>query len=177
MSNIVYVAASLDGFIADKDGGLDWLNSISNPEGIDFGYTDFIDRIDALIIGRVTYETVLEFGIEWPYSKSVFVLSTTLKTVPSELKGKVEIVTGNLKNVVDILNNRGFKNLYIDGGSTIQNFLKENLIHELIITTIPILLGGGVSLFEELDDSISLELIKSEVFLSSIVQNHYKIKR
>lgn len=176
MSNIVYIAASLDGFIADKDGGLEWLQNTPNPDGIDFGYKDFIDRIDAIIMGRRTFEVVLGFGIEWPYKKPVFVLTNTLKVVSDILKEHVEIITGNLQDIVNNLNKRGLKNIYIDGGSTIQSFLKENLIQEIIITTIPIILGGGVPLFSELQNSVSLELIKSEVFKDSIVQNHYRIK-
>ena len=177
MLNKVYIAASLDGYIADKDGSLEWLQSVPNPDGLDLGYKDFMNGIDAIIMGRVTYETVLGFGIEWPYNKPVFVLSTTLKTVPEELVGKVEIINGLLPEIVDKLNKREFNNLYIDGGSTVQNFLKEGLIHEIIITTIPVLLGGGAPLFGELSSQIELEHIKTEVFLNEIVQSHYRVKQ
>ena len=177
MPNIVYIAKSLDGYIADKDGSLEWLQSVPNPDGLDLGYRGFMNGIDAIIMGRVTYETVLGFGIEWPYNKPVFVLSTILKTVPEELGGKVEIVTGCLSEIVDKLNAQEFNNIYIDGGSTVQNFLKEGLIHEIIITTIPILLGGGTPLFGELSSNIELEHIKTEVFLEELVQSHYQIIR
>ena len=77
MTNIVYIATSLDGYIADKDGGLDWLNSIPNPENVDLGFANFMERIDALVMGRATFETVCGFDVEWPYPKPVFVLSNT----------------------------------------------------------------------------------------------------
>ena len=176
MPNVVYIAISLDGFIADKQGKLDWLNTVPNPNENDFGYSKFVDSIDAIVMGRVTFETVLGFGIEWPYKKTVFVLSNTLKKVPEELIEKVQIVNGPLKTVLKNLNQKSFNNLYIDGGSTIQSFLQEGLIDEMVITTIPILLGGGVPLFGDLPNHIQLELKNSKVFLGSIVQNNYIIK-
>ena len=98
MSNIVYIATSIDGYIAKKDGGLDWLNEVPNPDKSDFGFSNFMDSIDAIIMGRNTFEIVLSFG-EWPYNKPVFVLSNTLKTVPDNLKNKAEIL--NLKKNVN----------------------------------------------------------------------------
>jgi dihydrofolate reductase len=83
--NLVFIAKSLDGYIADKDGGIDWLHSIPNPDQIDMGYNKFIDRIDAIVMGRKTYETVCGFDIPWPYTKPVFVVSNTLKEVPEKL--------------------------------------------------------------------------------------------
>ncbi|UTB32506.1 MAG: hypothetical protein NKF70_13620 [Methanobacterium sp. ERen5] len=90
--NYVYIATSLDGFIARSDGGLDWLLNLDDPED-DYGFADFIEKIDALVIGRKTFETVLNFD-EKPYPKPVFVLSTTIQTVPSKLHGKVEVLNG-----------------------------------------------------------------------------------
>mgnify|MGYP001813881528 CR=1 FL=1 len=177
MSNIVYIATSLDGFIADKKGGLEWLSAVSNPTADDLGYKDFLGNIDAILMGRITYETVLEFGIGWPYKKPVFVLSNTLKKVPVELTDKVQIVNGQLKTIIAELNCKGFDNLYIDGGKTVQSFLYKGLVDEIIITIIPILLGGGASLFGELPNHIQLKLKKSQVFLDSIVQNHYLVNR
>lgn len=175
--NTVYIATSLDGYIADKDGGLDWLNSTPNPDNIDMGFYSFMDQIDALLMGRNTFETVVDFGGEWPYSKPVFVLSNSLTNVPEHLSEKVFIINGSLTEVLNQLHQQGKKSLYIDGGLTVQNFLKEDLIDELIITTMPILLGGGVSLFGKLTNELKFELVKSEVFLGQLVQNHYKRKR
>ena len=176
MSNTVFIATSLDGYIADKDGGLDWLQTIPNPENLDMGYVDLIDRIDALIMGRKTFDTVINFDIEWPYSKPVFVLSNSMKSIPKGYEGKAEPISGSLSDVVAAIHQKGHENLYIDGGVTIQNFLKEDLIDELIITVIPILLGGGTPLFGELSKPMEFEHVKTEVFLNAIVQNHYRRK-
>jgi dihydrofolate reductase len=173
-TNYVFIATSLDGKIADKNNGIDWLNTVPNPDNIDTGFKRFMSKIDALVMGRSTFEVVMGFGIEWPYSVPVFVLSNSLKEVPETCKGKVELVSGDIKTIVEELNNKGFKHLYIDGGQTIQSFLKEDLIDEFIITTIPILLGGGVPLFDELPDERKFQHLKTEVFLEQLVQSHYQ---
>ncbi len=172
-SNIVFIAKSLDGFISDKNGELDWLQSIPNPENIDMGYSDFMENIDAIVMGRVTFETVCNFDIDWPYTKPVFVLSNTMKSVNTKYQDKIELINGNLKNIINDLNHRGYNRIYIDGGRTIQSFLREDLIDELIITTIPVLLGGGSPLFSNIPMSINLEHVKTKVFLNQIVQSHY----
>ncbi|MCG9731181.1 dihydrofolate reductase family protein [Shewanella sp. Isolate13] len=173
MTNIVYIATSLDGFIADKDNKVDWLHDIPNPEGSDLGFADFMARIDALVMGRNTLKIVLSFGIDWPYSKPVFVLSNTLTQVPEGLEGKVFLVKGPLKEVLTQINNQGYHELYIDGGKTIQGFLKEDLIDELIITTIPVLLGGGIPLFGELASPLKFKHVKAERLVDYLIQNHF----
>lgn len=177
MSNVVFIATSLDGYIADKNGGVDWLHAIPNPEGNDMGYVKHVDSIDALVMGRNTLDMVLSFGIDWPYSKPVFVLSNTMTSVPEGYEDKVFLVKGELKDVLDEIHTKGFKNLYIDGGVTIQNFLKEDLIDKMIITTIPVLLGGGSPLFGDLETSMNFKCVNSEMFLDSIVQNHFVRER
>jgi dihydrofolate reductase len=177
MSNIVFIATSLDGYIADKDGGLDWLQSIPNPDNLDFGWADLFDRIDALVMGRKTFETVCSFDCDWPYSKPVFVLSNSLKLMPAEYEGKAQVIRGSLSEVIEAIRQKGHKHLYIDGGMTVQSFLKEDLIDELIITIIPILLGGGIPLFGELPKQMEFEHVKTEVYLKAIVQNHYRRKK
>ncbi|MGS0827182.1 dihydrofolate reductase family protein [Shewanella sp. 0m-8] len=177
MANIVYIATSLDGFIADKDSKVDWLHDIPNPDGSDLGFSDFMARIDALVMGRNTLEIVLSFGIDWPYSKPVFVLSNTLTELPEALVGKVFLVNGPLKHVVNQLNVQGYSNLYIDGGKTIQGFLQEDLIDELIITTIPVLLGGGVPLFGELASPLKFKHVKAERLIDCLVQNSFVRQR
>ena len=147
MTNIVYIATSTDGFIATKDGGIDWLMEVPNPDNSDYGFAEFIDSIDALVMGRKTYEKVLSFDCEWPYSKKVFVLSNSLKNIDPSVEGKADVIKGALKNVIKKLNDNGYKNLYIDGGATIQSFLKENLIDEMIITIVPATLGEGIPVF------------------------------
>lgn len=174
--NKVFIGCSLDGYIADRKGGLEWLDIIPNPKKLDLGYFAFMDTVDALLMGRVTFETVIGFDVPWPYSKPVFVLSTTLKQIPDSHKDKAYLVEGSLNDVLEQVHQKGFHRLYIDGGKLIQSFLREDLIDEMIITTIPVLLGGGHSLFGEHNQQLEFELVKSEILLDHIVQRHYKRK-
>ncbi|WP_439882459.1 dihydrofolate reductase family protein [Pontibacter sp. MBLB2868] len=175
--NSVFIATSIDGYIADKDGGLDWLHSIPNPENNDMGYVEFNDQIDALIMGRITFETVLGFDVDWPYNKPVFVLSNKLKEIPKSHKEKVFLVNGKITDILAQIHEKGFYRLYIDGGATIRSFLKEDLIDEMILSVIPVLLGGGSPLFTELPKELKFELIGTKTYLNQIVQNHYKRKK
>ena len=172
MATTVYIACSLDGFIARKDGSIDWLMDIPNPENSDYGFSDFMGRIDGIIMGRNTFETVVSFG-QWPYTKPVYVLSSTLKEVTPDLRDKAEVVQGDLPGIIASLKSKGIKHLYIDGGRTIQSFLKQDLIDELIITRIPVILGSGIPLFSELDRDIKLELIHSEILNKDLVKSTY----
>lgn len=173
MKNYVYIAVSLDGFIATKDGGLDWLHEIPNPEQSDYGYAAFMSTIDAIVMGRNTFEKVLTFGA-WPYDKPVFILSNNLKDLPESLTGKAQIIKGAIKEVLAGLRKQGYANLYIDGGATIQNFLKEDFIDELIITRIPILLGDGIPLFGKLERSLKFIHDKTEIYGNHLVKSHYR---
>ena len=175
--NSVFIATSIDGYIADKNGGIDWLHSIPNPDQDDMGYAEFINRIDALLMGRTTFETVIGFDVDWPYKQPVFVLSNKLKEIPESHKDKAYLVKGTLTDILDQIHKKGFKRLYIDGGTTIRNFLKEDLIDEMVLTTIPVLLGGGSSLFGELPNELNFELIETKTFLNQIIQGHYKRKK
>ncbi|MDO5969703.1 dihydrofolate reductase family protein [Flavivirga aquimarina] len=175
--NIVFIGKSLDGYIAGKNGELDWLDMIPNPEQNGMGYYDLMEEIDVIVMGKTTFETVISFDIDWPYKKHVFVLSHSLKEVPDNLKDKVTLLHGKESDVLDSIHKKGFNNLYIDGGKTVQNFLKADLIDELRISTIPIVLGGGVPLFDTLPKSLIFNHVKTEVFLNEIVQSHYKRKR
>ena len=175
--NKVFIATSLDGFISDRNGKIDWLNSIPNPSENDMGYKEFYSQIDALLMGRNTFETILGFDIEWPYDKPVFVLSNSLNSIPKIIDDKVFLVRGELKSIIHTINNKGYKNLYIDGGNTIQSLLNEDLIDELTITTFPLLLGGGAKLFTSIPNQLNFELIKTTTFLDQITQNTYSRKR
>lgn len=175
--NIVFIAKSLDGYIAGKNGELDWLHATPNPENNDMGYNRLMEEIDAIVMGRTTYETVCGFGGEWPYSKHVFVLSNSLQEIPEELNEKVSLANGSPQEILDKIHEKGYFKLYIDGGRTVQNFLKDDLIDELRITTIPILLGGGFSLFGDLPAPMEFDHIESKVFLNQLVQNCYSRKR
>lgn len=173
MTNKVFIATSLDGYIADKDNKIDWLHQLPNPDGDDFGFDAFIAGIDALLMGRNTFEMVLSFGVEWPYSKPVFVLSNSLTHVPKGYEGKVFLVNGELQKIVKNLAKPGYHNLYIDGGKTIQSFLKEDLVDEMILTRIPVLLGGGYPLFGDLPEPLGFKLLASKKYIDKVVQNHY----
>ena len=173
MKNSVFIATSIDGYIADKQGKLDWLEIIPNPKNIDCGFKKFMDNIDAILMGRKTFEIVDGFDCEWPYSRPVFVLSNTLSSLPEKYHGKAEIVHGDIHDAINIIQNKNFEHLYIDGGKVIQSFLSHDLIDEMIITTIPILLGGGSPLFSHLNNHLAFRLKKSGVFLDNIVQNHF----
>jgi len=173
MANFVYIATSLDGFIAGEDGDSSWLTEIPNPDQSDFGFADFMSRIDALIMGRKTFDQVLAFGV-WPYDKPVFVLSNTLRSIPAEAATKAEVINGELEPVIAKLKSRGHLNLYVDGGVTIQSFLQEDLIDEMIITRVPILLGSGVQLFGHLQDAMEFSLERTEILNGGLVKSSYK---
>lgn len=175
--NIVFIAKSLDGFIAGRNGELDWLEMVPNPDHVDMGFLPLLEEVDAIVMGRTTYETVLGFGGEWPYSKHVFVLSRSIKHIPEALSQKVSLLQGSPEEIVSEIHKRGYFTLYIDGGRTIQDFLRADLIDELRISTIPILLGGGFPLFGDLPEPLAFEHIESKVFLGQIVQDCYRRKR
>ena len=175
--NKVFIATSLDGYIADKNGGIEWLHSVPNPDNNDMGYEKFISGMDAIVMGRSTFSTVCGFDIGWPYDIPVFVLSSSMLKVPTELKGKVSLVNGKLPDILDKIHSLGYHNLYIDGGKTIQGFLKEDLIDEMTITIIPWMLGGGISLFSEMPQCLLFECTSTKIFLGQVVQNHFVRKR
>lgn len=131
-------------------------------------------EIDAVIMGRNTFEVVKSFEGEWVYNKPVYVLSNTLKDLPEYYKDKVKVVSGDIVDIVYDLNKEGLVNLYIDGGVTIQSFLKKDMIDEMIITTIPTLLGGGLPLFGELNKPLKFKHYKTEILLDSIIKNYYR---
>jgi dihydrofolate reductase len=170
MKNIVYIGTSQDGFIATVDGDVDWLNNVENPEQSDFGFQDFMNSIDAVVMGRKTYEKVLSFNCPWPYSKKVFVLSSTLKDVAEGLKDKVEIVKGPILELVDELHRRGYKNLYVDGGTTIQSFLELDLIDEMIITKVPVVLKDGIPPFKNSGHESRFKLDKKIEYKGGVVK-------
>jgi dihydrofolate reductase len=173
MKATVYVATSLDGFIARPDGNIDWLGEPSN-NGEDYGYQKFIETVDFLVMGRNTYDKVLSFG-QWPYSKHVVVLTNRPLTIEDDLAKSVETMSGSPADIVDELSKRGAEHLYIDGGKTIQNFLNANLIQRIIITKIPVLLGEGIPLFGPLHKDIMLKHVETQTFADGNVQSEYEV--
>lgn len=173
----VYIAASVDGFIAGPDGELDWLHKpeYATAEAGDYGYEAFVSTVDALVMGRHTYEKVLSFA-EWPYGEmTVVVLSSQFLDIPENLKGKVIGEQGTPQEIVARLEEKGFGHLYIDGGVTIQRFLQAGLIDQMIITRIPVLLGDGIPLFGSIRTEIHLRHVRTQSFENGFVQSHYEV--
>lgn len=173
----VFIATSLDGYIAEEDGSIDWLNRFNEtvPSGEDCGYKSFISTVDTLIMGRKTFEKVCEFE-SWPYDLPVIVLSSqTNYCVPEFLKSKVSVTSENPEKLIQRLSSEKIKHIYLDGGKTIQSFIKENLVDELTITLIPILLGAGCSLFGTLNKEVRLKQLGCQSYDFGCVQLKYKI--
>jgi len=168
----VFIASSLDGFIAREDGNLDWLMS-RTPVDSDTGYDAFMAGIDVIVMGRYTFETVLGFD-DWPYEgKRVVVLSRMLDEVPVTLAGKVTLHPGPVRALYDALAASGCQGLYVDGGQTVQSFLREDLVDELTITTIPVLLGRGIPLFGHTGHDIPLRHTGTRQLPGGLVQDSY----
>lgn len=172
-TNKVFIAASLDGFIADEQGKVDFLNAFSDPQQGDMGYTTFIENIDAILMGRKTYETVLSFGIDWPYAKPVFIWTTQNISISESLKEKVIPLRGSLEEILHQIHKQGYHDLYIDGGQTIQSFLNAGLIHEMTLSTIPVLLGSGIPLFKNVKNHQQFKCTNTVCFPNGIVQNQF----
>lgn len=173
MNASVFIATSLDGFIARPNGDLDWLHG-DGAEGGPHGYDEFIATVDALVIGRKTYETVLAFET-WPYGgKPVFVLSTRA-LAPAPPGAVVEHMSGDPADIVSRLAARGIGHIYVDGGITIQRFLRAGLIQRLILNRIPVLLGAGIPLFGELSRDIRLRHVTTRQFAGGLVQSEYVV--
>ncbi len=173
----VFIASSLDGYIARSDGDISWLHDLPNI-GSDYGYSDFMDRMDGIVMGRGTFEKVLSFGIGWPYTKRVIVLSQSLKVLPDNL-GTSNVVLSR-ETPVDLmarLGREGWQAAYVDGGRVISSFLSAGLIDDMTISRVPILLGSGLPLFSGLTGSISLEHVETCSFSSGLVQTRYRVRR
>ena len=172
MKASVFIATSVDGFIARPDGALDWLPG----DGVeDHGYTEFFASVDALVIGRKTFETVLDFD-QWPYGdKLVVVLTSKPPDFTAPTGSRCEFMSGTPREIIDRLSARGLKHLYIDGGVTIQRFLAAGLIQHLTVTRIPVLLGSGIPLFGPIPHDIRLEHVRTRSYPSGLVQSDYTI--
>lgn len=172
----VYIATSLDGFIARPNGDLDWLtNGHDAPEGEDYGYQAFMDTVDGIIMGRHTFEKVLTFDA-WPYpTHTVVVLSSRTMTLPSHLGKNVQLLSATPQDVMRQLATQGVHHVYVDGGTTIQRFLEAELINELIITRLPMLIGEGIPLFGAVRSDIKLTHVETRQFPNGFVQSRYRM--
>lgn len=167
----VFVGTSLDGFIARADGSLDFLDA---GGGEPHGYEEFMATVDALVIGRKTYETVLGFG-GWAYGqKPVFVVSSR-PIAPAPSGAVVEHLSGPPADIVAQLAARGIRHIYVDGGDTIQRFLRAGLIDRLIVTRVPVLIGAGIPLFGALDGDIPLRHVATRQYAGGLVQSEYVV--
>jgi dihydrofolate reductase len=171
----IFIATSLDGYIAREDGDIEWLLR-HDASGEDHGYNDFIREIDAIIMGRGTFETVRDIK-PWFYSRPVLVLSATLanQPVPADLVGKVRFTEKSPQQAMAMLEVEGCRRVYVDGGRVIQSFLSEGLISDLVVTRVPILLGSGRPLFGSLTHDIRLAHVSTRPFPSGLVQSTYSI--
>jgi dihydrofolate reductase len=171
MTISVFVGTSVDGFIARPGGELDFLPA---GGGEPHGYDEFIAGIDAIVMGRNTFETVLGFG-EWPYGERRVVVLSGRPLDLSSLPGTVEQMSGEPASIVARLAASGAQNLYVDGGVTIQGFLRANLVDRLIVTRVPVLIGQGIPLFGSLPHDIRLRHVATRSFPSGLVQSEYDV--
>jgi dihydrofolate reductase len=170
----VFIATSLDGYIARPDGALDWLEPFQGDG--DNGYAAFIAGMDGIVMGRGTFETVLGFG-EWPYAVPVVVMSRTLTAadLPARLAGKFEVMSGGPEDVVRDLSARGWRRAYVDGGRIVQAFLNAGLIADMAVFRMPVLLGSGRPLFGAVPRDIRLETLNAAVLPTGAVRTDYRV--
>lgn len=168
---VLYIAMSLDGYIAKPNDDIGFL-SIVEQEGQDYGYGDFVKTVDAVIVGRKTYEKVISMGFDFPHTdKDAYIITRT----PRPNLGSVKFYTGDLKSLVHKLKSMDGKNIYCDGGAEIVNeLLKDDLIDEFVISIIPILVGNGTKLFKDDRPEQKLELVSVKSFDKGLTQLHYK---
>lgn len=167
---IVYIAMSLDGYIAKEDGDVDFLAMVEK-EGEDYGYHEFVKTVDTVIMGRKTYDKIISIVQTYPHEdKDSYIITRTAR--PDE--GNVKFYTGDIKSLIHSLKSSKGKHIYCDGGAEIIfELLQNNLIDEFYISIIPILLGNGIRLFKEFIPEIKLKLNSSRTFESGLVQLHY----
>lgn len=169
---ILYIATSVDGYIAQPDDDLSFL-SIVEKEGEDYGYAEFIATVDTVIIGRKTYDWILQHVPEFHHAdKTTYVITRT----PREIIGATHFYTGSLNELITDLKSKEGKHIFCDGGAEIVNaLLKDKLIDEFVISIIPILLGNGTKLFQDGRGEQLLELVSVKHFEKGLTQLHYKI--
>lgn len=172
----VFIGTSLDGFIARTDGTLDWL-ILPEHKDEDHGYAVFIQDIDAIVMGRGSYEAVLAFDA-WPYDKPVLVLSRQLAGTepPDALRGKVSFADLTPRAAMEHLGRQGATRVYVDGGQIVQAFLRDGLIADMVISRVPVLIGEGRSLFGATGGDIAFIHEETRSFPSGLVQSRYRLR-
>ena len=171
---ILYIASSVDGYIAKEDGSVDWLSMVDGS-GSDYGYFAFYDSVDALIMGSKTYEQILGFG-DWPYAgKPSYVF--THQTLRTERKDVIFTQGQEPERVISEMEAQGYKRIWLVGGAEIiASFIQCDLIDEYIISIIPIILGAGIPLFKSPTPEVKLEVLESKLYSSGLLHLHYKPK-
>jgi dihydrofolate reductase len=168
----VFVGTSVDGFIARRNGSFDFLDE---GGGEPHGYTEFFASVDALVIGRKTFEVVLGFP-EWPYGdKLVIVLSNGKLDFSGVRGGRVEQMGGAPREIVSKLEAKGIKHVYLDGGDTIQRFLRDGCVHRMTITRVPVLIGDGIALFGAVPRDMKLRHVATTAYASGLVKSEYEV--
>jgi dihydrofolate reductase len=173
MRATVFVGISVDGFLARRNGDLDFLPSGDVEE---HGYEAFVATVDAIVIGRGTFEKALEFEA-WPYGERRVVVLSSRPLDLSRVPGKsVEQMSGPPVEIVAKLSARGIRHIYVDGGVTIQRFLRAGLIQRLIVTRVPVLIGDGIPLFGALDSDVKLRHVETRTYRGGLVQSEYTVE-
>lgn len=168
----VFVGVSLDGFLARKNGKYDFL--FVRPD-VDNGFDDFIATVDALVLGRGTFDVVRRFK-KWPYGqRQVLVLSHSPGRLRAPPGAKCEFLSATPKQVVAQLSRRGVKHVYVDGGKTIQGFVRAGLVQRMIVTRVPVLIGEGIPLFGSVPRDIQLRHVRTRTFRNGMVQTEYRV--
>ena len=166
----IYIAMSIDGYIARKNGGLDWLE-YGHTGDEDYGFKKFIDTVDTIVLGKNTYEVVSGFDT-WPYTgKRVIVLSTTLR----EVRKEAELFSGQLSDLASMLHSEGSKRVWVDGGITVSQFLEAGLVDDITISVIAMILGSGIPLFSTMHRENACRLVSATPYPSGLVQLQYEV--
>lgn len=175
MKASVYVGISVDGFIARSDGSVDFLDDHA-PADSDLGYSEFMSSVDVLVMGRNTFDFVMELDVDWPYGELLVVVLTHRPVdLPAGFAGVVEVSALGPAALLGELSERGLKHAYIDGGHTVLAFLAADLIDEITLTTVPSLVGNGISIFDGSSAGVRLELVSSLAESNGFVQTKYRV--
>ncbi|MCB2220870.1 MAG: dihydrofolate reductase family protein [Bacteroidetes bacterium] len=173
---ILYIAQSLDGYIAKSDGDVSWLEQIPNPDQSDYGYRAFYDTIDTTLMGRKTFDQICSFDIPFPYADKTNYVFTHHPNHGT--KEPVNFVSKNPLNLINNLKKTKGKNIWLVGGSQLNTFfLKHQLIDALRLFIMPVVLGSGIPLFHSLKQPASFELIDQQRFSSGVVELIYQLKK
>lgn len=173
MNATVFVGTSLDGFIARPNGAFDFLHG-GEGAGEPHGYEEFFATVDVLVMGRNTYDVVRAFD-KWPYGKRPVTVLSTRPLEPAQPGVEVERMEGDPAAIVATLEARGVKHAYVDGGVTVQRFLRAGLINRIIVTRVPVLIGEGIPLFGPVPRDIRLTHVRTREYQGGAVQSEYAV--